>query len=241
MTFNSAEFGQVRTLQGEGGEALFCAKDVCEALGYSNTPLTINRHVEMDDISKRYTIDNLGREQQMLYVTESGLYALILGSRLESARRFKQWVTGEVLPAIRREGGYMTVLEGESDEAVMARALRIMERAIEQRDERIAELLPKAEYTDHVLDAEGCYTTTQIAKGMEMTAIELNRRLREKHVQYHQSGQYMLYAEYARRGYATNRTWSFCTSDGERHTQTYLVWTERGKRFIHQLMEWRAN
>ncbi len=234
--YENAEFGQVRTMQGECGEVLFCAKDVCEALGYAYAPHAIQRHVEEDDRLKRSIIDKLGREQLALFINESGLYALILGSRLESARRFKHWVTSEVLPAIRREGGYMAALEGETDEMVMARAIRIMEKALEARDEQIAELMPKAKYTDAVLDAEGCYTTTQIAKGMEMSATELNRRLCEKHIQYHQSGQYMLYAEYARRGYAQNRTWAFRTSDGGLQSLTYLVWTERGRRFIHQLL-----
>ncbi len=237
MTFNSEEFGQVRTLAGEQGQALFCAMDVCRALGYSHPPSAISRHVEQDDVSKRHIVDSRDRKNHALFINESGLYALILSSRLEGARRFKYWVTSEVLPAIRRDGGYMAApAEEETDEMVMARAFRIMERALEQRDEQIAQLLPRAAYADEVLDAEGCYTTTQVAKELEMSAIELNRRLVEAGIQYHQSGQYLLYAEYARRGYARNRTLAFRAAPGRLRSQTYLVWTERGRRFIHQIM-----
>ena len=124
----------------------------------------------------------------------------------------------------------------ESDEEIMARALQIMQATLQRRDEQIAKLQPRADYADHVLDSVSCFTTTQLAKELEMTAQELNRLLCEMRIQYWQSGQYLLYADYARQGYAKNRTHSHKSLNGDLHTHTYLVWTERGRDFIHQLL-----
>ena len=138
--------GTVRTMQNAEGEPLFCAKDVADALGYSNSREALRKHVEKDDVTKRDTMDALGRVQLTTFINESGLYALILGSKLDSARRFKHWVTAEVLPAIRRQGGYMVARADESDEVIMARALKIMQATLECRDKEIARLTPHAEY-----------------------------------------------------------------------------------------------
>ena len=182
-------------------------------------------------------MDTLQRgAQSTIFINESGLYALILSSKLDSAKRFKHWVTGEVLPCIRKQGGYMVTQPGETDEMVLARALQIMQTALKRRDEEIARLKPRAEYADHVLDSITCITTTQLAKELGMTAQELNRRLCEMRIQYWQSGQYMLYAEYARMGLAKSRTHTHTSSGGTVLTEVYLVWTERGRDFVHQLL-----
>ena len=233
--FENSEFGAIRTMSNEQGEPLFCAKDVAEALGYGNSRDAVRRHVEDEDVAKHDTPTTSGI-QQMLYVNESGLYSLILGSKLGSARRFKHWVTSEVLPAIRKQGGYMVARPDESDEVILARALQIMQATLERRDAEIARLRPRAEYADHVLDSIECLTVTQIAKELSMTGRELNRILCERGIQYPQSGQYLLYAKYARRGYAQNRTCEFRTTDGDLVTRTYLVWTESGRQFIHNLL-----
>jgi phage antirepressor YoqD-like protein len=174
--------------------------------------------------------------QTMLYINESGLYALILSSKLESARRFKHWVTSEVLPSIRKQGGYIVARPHESDEVILARALQIMQATLQRRDEQIAQLKPRADYADHVLDSISCFTVTQIGKELNMTGHDLNRLLCEMRIQYVQSGQYLLYADYARQGLAKNRSFEYHTSDGELRTKTYLVWTERGRDFIHRLI-----
>ena len=233
--FENKEFGNIRTMRDEKGEPLFCAKDVCDALGYDQTHKAVKRHVEEGDGTKRPTPTTSGI-QQMLFINESGVYSLILGSKLESARRFKHWVTSEVLPSIRKQGGYMVVRPDESDEAIMARALEIAHATLMRRDEEIARLKPKADYADQVLDSVSCLTTTQVAKGMGMTAMELNRILCEKGIQYGQSGQYLLYASYARQGLAQNRTRTFLDLFGTVHTTSQLVWTEKGKEFIHKLL-----
>ena len=235
--FENQEFGTIRTMSNEQGEVMFCAKDVAEALGYKLTRKAVLDHVDKDDVLKRNLIDSLGRQQQAVFINESGLYALILSSKLDSAKRFKHWVTSEVLPSIRKQGGYMVVRADESDEVILARALQIMETAVQRRDEEIARLKPRAEYADHVLDSITCITTTQLAKELGMTAQQLNRQLCEMHIQYWQSGQYMLYADYARMGLAKSRTCTHTTSSGVVLTEVYLVWTERGREFIHQLLD----
>lgn len=125
--FQNPEFGTIRTIRDDKGEPLFCGKDVCDALGYKKARNAIAQHVDEGDALKQGLIDSLGREQFTTFINESGLYALILSSKLESARRFKHWVTAEVLPAIRKQGGYMVARADESDEVIMARALQIMQ------------------------------------------------------------------------------------------------------------------
>ena len=236
--FQNQEFGAIRTLSNEQGEALFCAKDVAEALGYKLARKAVQDHVDKRDVLKWNTPTTSGN-QLMTYINESGLYSLILSSKLESAKRFKHWVTSEVLPSIRKQGGYMVARPDESDEVIMARALQIMQATLQRRDEQIAQLKPRADYADHVLDSISCFTVTQIGKELGMTGHDLNVLLCQMGIQYAQSGQYLLYANYARQGLAKNRNFEYHTAEGELKTRTYLVWTERGRDFIHQLLDKR--
>ena len=234
--FQNVEFGAIRTMSNEQGEPLFCGKDVALALGYKRPEDAMAQHLEIEDSVKHRVMDSNGKLRLTTFINESGLYSLILCSKLESAKRFKRWVTGEVLPAIRKQGGYMVANQGESEKEIMARALEIVRSTIQRRDEEIARLQPKALYTDQVLDSITCITTTQLAKELGMTAQELNRRLCEMRIQYWQSGQYMLYAEFARQGFARSRTRKHVLKHGMVLTEMYLVWTERGREFIHRLL-----
>ena len=123
--------------------------------------------------------------------------------------------------------------EKMSDLEIVCRALMIQKRQIEEKDKLIEVLQPRADYCDEVLDSVDCLTMTQVAKGLGMTVHDLTTRLLQDGVIYEQSGQYMLYAPYARRGLATCRTHTHRDLFGTVHTHTYLVWTERGKQFIH--------
>ena len=232
--FQNPEFGTIRTIRDDKGEPWFVGSDVANVLGYSNPRKAIRDHVDEEDRTRNDSFLVNGTAPTL--INESGLYALILSSKLESARRFKHWVTAEVLPAIRKQGGYMVARADESDEVIMARALQIMQATLERRDAEIARLTPRAAYADHVLESVSCFTTTQVAKGMGMTAQELNRALCLRGIQYGQSGQYLLYADYARKGLAQNRTHTYRDLMGTVHTTSSLVWTERGKRFIHDLL-----
>ena len=218
-TFNHEMFGQVRTMTNERGETFFVGKDVAEALGYKNTRKALLDHVDKDDREDGVTIrDAIGRSQNIVVINESGLYSLILSSKLEQAKAFKRWVTSEVLPLIRQTGTYS-----------------LHRKQIESLHHQIEALEPKAEYCDEVLDSVSCLTTTQIAKELSMTVSDLTRLLEHRKVMYKQSGQWMLYADYARKGYAKSRTTTRRDIEGDMHTYTRLVWTEEGRRFIHRL------
>ena len=323
--FENPEFGMVRMATDEKGEPWFCAKDLCDALGYKRADNAVRQHVNQHDALKQCVWVEVGMKKdgtpakrltQMIFVNESGFYALVLGSKLPSALMFKDWVTSVVLPQIRKTGGYIPVNEGESEEEMIRNAEQILratlkekenllekqkklleeqkilmeeqksklhqqevqmgldKKLIGEQDEEIHRLneevndqmvrmaiqgqnvvalerqvdglLPKAMYSDNVLDSVSCFTTTQVAKELGITAQELNRSLCSLHVQYYQSGQYMLYAEYAHMGLAKSRTKyrAFMTpaGDGTKRkvgrvvTSTYLVWTEKGRKFIHDLV-----
>ena len=233
--FKNDEFGQIRTCVMDG-ETYFVGKDVASALGYKNSMDALMRHVDEEDKqTSGFTMG--GQKYTMTVINESGLYALILSSKLESAKRFKHWVTCEVLPSIRKQGGYLMLKQGETDEQLMARAMQLVKTTLDTRNQQIALLLPKAEYAEQVLTSMSCLTVTQIAKEMGMVAHELNTLLCELGIQYKQSGQYLLYAPYVRKGLAQNRTIEFYLNDGTLFTYTYLVWTERGRYFIHKLLK----
>ena len=251
MVFENPEFGRIRTMTDKKGYPLFCGKDVCEALGYRKPDVAVRQHVTARDVTKRYVGLMVGQkkdgtpivqQRQILFVTESGLYDLIFGSKLDSAQKFKHWVTSVVLPQIRKTGGFVPLNESDTDEDIRRRTEEVLKATLEQKDKLIAEqdveidrLLPKALYADSVLESISCYTTTQIAKELGMTAQELNRWLCAERIQYYQSGQYMLYAEYAHRGLAKSRThYDLFVGRDTVHTRMYLVWTETGREFIHQ-------
>ena len=241
QVFSHELFGDIRTMTDEQGETWFVGKDVAEALGYSRPLDALSKHVEEDDSAKRGLIDSLGRKQQAIFINESGLYSLILSSKLPQAKEFKRWVTSEVLPQIRKTGGYIPTKDADgrplTDLEIVCLAFKIQQRTIEEQHKLIEEMAPKAEYADEVLESVSCYTTTQIAKELGMTVYDLTRELIGRKVMYKQSGQYMLYAEYARKGYARSRTHLHRDSEGNVYTEMYLVWTEEGREFIHRLLE----
>ncbi len=252
--FENPEFGKVRTMVDHDGNPLFCGKDVCEVLGYKKPQNAINQHVNPHDALKQGVGVPTGKRSdgspavrfyEMLFVNESGFYCLVFGSKLPIAQRFKQWVTSVVLPQIRRTGGYIPVREGDTYEEVIRRTEEVLRRTLDEkealrreldkRDALIDHLLPSAQFADSVLQSISCYTTTEIAKELGMTAQELNRQLCGLHIQYFQSGHYMLYAEYKNHGLAKTRT--HCGRDlfdNTLTTRTYLVWTEKGRRFLHE-------
>ena len=236
--FSHEMFGDIRTMTNEKGETFFVGKDVAGALGYKNYRDAIGKHVDDEDKGV-VKCDTLGGNQELSVINESGLYSLVLSSKLPQAKVFKHWVTSEVLPQIRKTGGYIPTKDASgrklSDLEIMALALQIQQKTIEMQEQQIEDMAPKAEYCDEVLESVSCFTTTQIAKELNMTVHDLTRLLTERRVMYKQSGQYLLYADFARKGYARNRTHSYRDSEGEMHTRTYLVWTEGGRRFIHRV------
>lgn len=135
--FSNSEFGEIRTIT-KDDETYFVGKDVAKALGFTNPRDAIATHV-FDEDKGVDTIDTLGGKQSMTVINESGVYALVFGSRLESAKRFKHWVTSEVLPSIRKNGGYIAGQESLSDDELMAKALLVAQNKIAERDTLISE------------------------------------------------------------------------------------------------------
>ena len=137
--FYSLEFGRMRTMTDKNGEPFFCGKDVCDALGYKRAYDAIRQYVNHGDTAKRsitktvknqYGESSKTKKVEMLFVNESGVYSLVFGSKLESAQRFKHWVTSEVLPAIRKNGGYFHINPDETPEQIKARFQKVLEEAI---------------------------------------------------------------------------------------------------------------
>lgn len=167
--FNSNEFGEIRTIT-KDDETYFVGKDVAKALGFTNPRDAIATHV-FDEDKGVETIDTLGGKQSMTVINESGVYALVFGSRLESAKRFKHWVTSEVLPSIRKNGGYIAGQETLSDDELMAKALivannKIAERdkIIEQKQARIEQMKPKEIFADAVSASHTSILVGDLAK-----------------------------------------------------------------------------
>ena len=139
--FENPEFGMVRMSTDEKGEPWFCAKDLCDALGYKRADLAVKQHVNPHDAAKRCVWVEVGKKKdgtpakrltQMIFVNESGFYALVLGSKLPSAVMFKDWVTSVVLPQIRKTGGYIPVHEGESEEEMIRSAEQILRATLKE-------------------------------------------------------------------------------------------------------------
>lgn len=173
QTFESDQFGQVRAVRSEGGEPMFVASDVAKILGYRMAS-DMTRRLEEDEKGTR-SVRTPGGEQQMAVITEPGLYSAILGSRVPEAHAFKRWVTHEVLPALRRDGGYM-VARDETPEQTMARAVLLAQATIDRQRDRIAELEPKALFADAVAASDGTCLVGELAKMMRQNGVEIGQR-----------------------------------------------------------------
>ena len=172
QTFESDQFGQVRAVRSEGGEPMFVASDVAKILGYRMAS-DMTRRLEEDEKGTR-SVRTPGGEQQMAVITEPGLYSAILGSRVPEAHAFKRWVTHEVLPALRRDGGYM-VARDETPEQTMARAVLLAQATIDRQRDRIAELEPKALFADAVAASDGTCLVGELAKMMRQNGVEVGQ------------------------------------------------------------------
>ena len=205
-------FGDIRTMTNEGGETYFVGKDVAEALGYSKPENAVAVHVDADDKTTTL-IQGTGSnyKSKAVIINESGLYSLVLSSKLPQAKVFKHWVTSEVLPQIRRTGRY------------------------ELLPKEVKRLAAQADYCQQVLLSVSCMTMTQVAKELGMTVYDLTRLLLQQGIIYYQSGQYMLYGDFARKGLARTRTDRHVGRDGQTHTTVRLVWTESGRKMVHDV------
>jgi anti-repressor protein len=247
--FKSKEFGNVRTLM-FNNEPYLVGKDVAVALGYAKPENALSAHV--DDEDKTITLiqgSGSNYKSNTTIINESGLYSLVFSSQLPTAKKFKRWVTSEVLPALRKNGGYIVATSEDTPDLIMARALQVAQATIDRHkkqlelaNERIAlqgeqlkSQAPKVEYYDQVLQSEGTMTTRQLAMSLGMTANTLNKKLCNAGIQFRQSGMYILHAPYSSYNLTSVRSYPYMTSDGRTLTKQYLVWNERGKLFVTML------
>ena len=180
--FENEEFGKIRTVSIDS-EPWFVGKDIAEALGYVKARNAIATHVEEDDKKDAPIQGDLGGIQSMTVINESGLYSLILGSKLESAKRFKHWVTSEVLPSIRQNGGYIAGQENLSDEELMAKALLVAQNTINKKNEliamqdsRIQGMIPKEIFADAVSASQTSILVGDLAKLICQNGVQIGQR-----------------------------------------------------------------
>lgn len=171
--FTSAEFGDIRTIK-DADTIYFVGKDVAEVLGYTDTDKAIRNHVDDEDKLTRQ-FSGSGQARGMVVINESGLYSLVLSSKLPSAKRFKRWITSEVLPALRRQGGYMLTDKNETPEQIMARALKIADEALKRKDALIDELKPKALFCDAVSVSKNTCLIGELAKLMRQNGVDIGQ------------------------------------------------------------------
>jgi prophage antirepressor-like protein len=229
-------------------EPMFCLSDVCRALEITNVGNVKQRLSEkgirtMDTLTK-------GGNQKLLYINEANLYKTIFQSRKESAQRFTDWVTDEVLPSIRKHGAYMT-------EQVIEKALtspdflirlatqlkeeqekrKLAESEVKMKNQIISELKPKADYYDEILKNPGLVTITQIAKDYGMSGKKMNDILHSLGIQYKKSGQWLLYDRYSKNGYTHSETVDITRSDGRPDVKMNTKWTQKGRIFLYSTLK----
>lgn len=175
QVFDNPEFGRLRVIQDESGEPWFVIADLCKALDLSNPTMVASRLNE-DDLSTTEVIDSLGRKQKANMTNEGGMYEVVFMSRKPEAKRFKRWVTHDVLPSIRKSGGYMVARADETPEQLMARALKVADAALQERDARIASLTPRAEFYDATMRGERWMSVTEASRQLHQYDRSITRR-----------------------------------------------------------------
>lgn len=249
-------FGELRVTRKEKGELLFCLKDVCNSLGLQvgATAKRLGGDINSTNVSSITVLDANNHGQQMYFVTEPDLYRCIFQSRKPTARKFQDWVFNEVLPSLRTTGAYVVTKKEDSEEDIIARGLIAAKAALARREERIRELecknsqskqvievqseriakdAPKVEYYDQTLAAENMLTTRQIANELGITPNELHNKLQQLKIIFRQSNQWLMNKPYSTWKLHGTRTYTYYDRHKDvTYSKPYLVWNQRGRRFI---------
>lgn len=257
--FENAEFGKVRTVS-INNEPWFVGRDVAEILGYKNPNEAIQDHVDAEDKflrsqhgsemlklfnSVKEIQEQLGRQDNW-FINESGVYSLVFGSKLPSAKKFKHWVTSEVLPTLRKTGTYST--PSYQIEDPIERAQKWIEEYKERQtlletakkqEQIIGELKPKADYTDRILQSKSLVPVTAIAKDYGMSAQGFNKVLHDAHIIYKVGNQWVLYGKYQAKGYTSSETISITRTDGTPDIVMNTKWTQKGRLFLYDFLKER--
>lgn len=239
--FQNEKFGAVRTVM-QNGEPWFVLKDACAALNISNHKMAAQR-LDKDEVSLADLIDTMGRMQKTTIINESGLYSLTLRSDKPEAKEFKRWITHDVIPMIRKTGGYVanedlfldTYFPGlpENVSFVFKTTLQELRKA----NQKVAELQPKADYLEKILQSNEALTITRIAKDYGKSAMKMNEMLHERKIQFKSGDQWVLYQKYSNKGYTQSYTATYEDNSGMLQTKTYTKWTQAGRKFIYELLK----
>ena len=217
--FTSEVFGKIRTCQ-VNNQIMFVGKDVAKALGYADQQKAIKMHVDNEDKLTRQIVVS-GQKRSVILINESGLYALILSSKLEQAKAFKRWVTAEVLPQIRMTGGYIPTRDGDgrplTDEEIVDRACDILGKTI-----RLANA-----------PGEDCLTATQVARLWGMDVVSFNNLLSSMGIQHRKGGRWQLCEALQDKGLAEERNFLCFSLKGKKRTMRYMVWTPAGVDYLN--------
>lgn len=249
--------GHQFTVYGTIENPLFLAKEVAECIEYNLSSVNKLANLVDDEEKVRNILPTPGGNQEVWFLTEDGLYEVLMQSRKPIAKQFKKGVK-QILHEVRTTGGYIATHQDDTPEEIMARALTIAQATLSKREERLKQLetqteqqqatikiqteeikqaAPKVSYYDNHLQSVNTLTSTQVAKQIGMDAEKLHRKMKEIGILYKQSGQWILHAPYSTWGLHSTRTQTYTRSDGSTGTSVYTVWTTKGVRFIIALYE----
>ncbi|HEM3661906.1 TPA: phage antirepressor [Streptococcus suis] len=250
--FKNEQFGQVQLVE-INNEPWFVGKEIADILGYKNSRDALSKHVDEEDkgVAKR---DTLGGSQDQVIINESGLYSLILKSKLPQAKQFKRWVTSEVLPSIRKNGAYVTnqkAVEIMSNPNALGEFLQGITNQVKQLELQNSNLVEKnevlevellearkqARYLDVIIESKGAVRVTQIAADYGMSANRFNKLLHELGIQHKVNGQWILYKKYMGKGYTDSTTFDYLDKNGQARANMTTTWTQKGRLFLYELLK----
>jgi anti-repressor protein len=252
--FQNVEFGKVRTVM-ENDVPYFCLRDVCECLDLQTTAVT--RRLDDGVTSNHPIIDSMGRQQFATFINEDGLYDVILESRKPIAKRFRKWLTHDVIPTIRRTGKYdvnnsqsmslslpkdylsalkaLVVAEEQKQQLILSN--RELEHENDSLNFALEQAKPKITYLDTILSSKSCVTVTQIAQDYGLTPAKFNSLLKNLHIQHKVSNQWILTAKHLQEGYVQSRTITIKQTNGVIITKLLTEWTQKGRMFLYDTLK----
>lgn len=247
--FKNEEFGEIRSLE-INNEPYVCLSDVCKILEIGNVS-QLKTRLKKDGVIINEVIDKLGRKQQATFINESNLYKVIFQSRKPEAEKFIEWVTHEVLPAIRKTGGYIAGEENMNEDELILKAINVLNTKVEKlrlenknlladnnkKEQIIGELKPKADYTDRILQSDDLTKVNVIACDYGFSAVEFNKILKKFNIQYKEGKDWLLYKKYRGKGYTQTKTFEFIHTDGTKGSRTNMMWTQKGRLFLYEFLK----
>lgn len=249
MIFKNEEFGEIRSLE-INNNPYVCLTDVCKILEIGNVS-QLKTRLKKDGVITNEVIDKLGRKQHATFIDESNLYKVIFQSRKPEAEKFTEWVTSEVLPAIRKTGGYIAGEENMNEDELILKAMNVLNTKVEKlrlenknlladnnkKEQIIGELKPKADYTDRILQCDDLTKANVIACDYGFSTIEFNKILNKFGIQYKQGKDWLLYKKYRGKGYTQTKTFEFTHSNGTQGSRTSMMWTQKGRLFLYEFFK----